>query len=66
MSHLLERRIATIKQTIVAVAIVLRALNSHVLLTQPLELDAGSQHFVLQKAVAVRVSDGDKEMALRS
>ena len=43
-------------QTIAAVDTVLRASHSHVTLTQPLGLDTGSQHFALQKAVAVRVS----------
>ena len=58
--HLLEPWIATILVTIVAVANVLRTSHSHVLiLTQPLELDSGSQHFALQKAVAAKVSDGD-------
>ena len=60
MFHLLEPWVATILLTIVAVANVLRASHSHVLiLTQPLELDSGSQHFALQKAVAAKVSDGD-------
>ena len=58
VSHLLEPRIATIP-TIAAAAIVLRTSQFHVSLTQPLGLDAGSQHFALQKAVAVKVS-GEK------
>ena len=45
--------------TIVAVANVLRTSHSHVSLTQPLELDSGSQHFALQQAVAAKVSGGD-------
>ena len=45
--------------TIAAAANVLRASHSHVLLTQPLELESGSQHFALQKAVAAKVSGGD-------
>ena len=46
--QLLEPWIATILVTIVAVANVLRTSHSHVLiLTQPLELDSGSQHFAL-------------------
>ena len=45
--------------TIAAVANVLRTSHSHVLLTQPLELDSGSQHFALQQAVAAKVSGGD-------
>ena len=57
--HLLEPWIATILLTIAAAASVLRASHSHVLLTQPLELDSGSQHFALQKAVAAKVSGGD-------
>ena len=62
MLHLLEPSIAAIMLlvTIVAVANVLRASHSYVPLTQPLELDAGSQYFALQKAVAVRVSYGDR------
>ena len=59
--HLLEPWIATILVTIAAVANVLRASHSHVLLTQPLELDSGSQHFALQQAVAAKVSGGDLE-----
>ena len=59
MLHLLEPRIATILVTIAAVANVLRTSHSHVSLTQPLELDSGSQHFALQKAVAAKVSGGD-------
>mgnify|MGYP003326606674 CR=1 FL=1 len=59
--HLLEPWIATILVTIVAVANVLRASHSHVLiLTQPLELESGTQHFALQKAVAAKVSGGDR------
>ena len=46
-------------QTIAAAANVLRTSHSHVLLTQPLELDSVSQHFALQKAVAAKVSGGD-------
>ena len=66
--HLMEPRIATIPLyhqtagpllTIAAVANVLRTSHSHVLLTQPLELDSGSQHFALQQAVAAKVSGGD-------
>jgi len=54
--HLLEPWVATTLLTIVAVANVLRTSHSHVLiLTQPLELDSGSQHFALQKAVAAKV-----------
>ena len=45
--------------TIAAVAIVLRTSHSHVSMTQPLELDSGSQHFALQQAVAAKVSGGD-------
>ena len=57
VSHLLEPRTATIMtQGIAAADIVLRASHSHVTLTQPLELDTGSQHVALQKAVAARVS----------
>ena len=56
VSHLLEPRIATMTMTIAAAAIVLKAPQFHVSLTQPLVLDAGSQHFALQKAVAARVS----------
>ena len=58
--HLMEPGIATILVTITAVANVLRTSHSHVLiLTQPLELESGSQHFALQKAVAAKVSGGD-------
>ena len=57
--HMLEPWFATILLIIVAVANVLRTSHSHVLLTQPLELVSGSQHFALQKAVAAKVSDGD-------
>ena len=59
MLHLLEPRIATILLTIAAVANALRASHSHVLLTRPLELESGSQHFALQQAVAAKVSGGD-------
>ena len=59
VSHLLEPRIATMTMTIAAAAIVLRTSQFHVSLTQPLGLDAGTQHFALQKAVAVTVS-GEK------
>ena len=55
VSHLLEPRIATIP-TIAAAAIVLGTIQFHVSLTQPLVLDAGTQHFALQKAVAVKVN----------
>ena len=57
VSHLLEPCIATILVTIAAAAIVLRTSRFHVSLTQPLGLDAGSQHFALQKAVAVKVNN---------
>ena len=57
--HLLEPWIATILLTIAAVVNVLRTSHSHVPMTQPLELDSGSQHFALQKAVAAKVSVGD-------
>ena len=56
MSHVLERRTATILVTIAAAASVQRTSHSHVSLTRPLGLDAGRQHFVQQKAVAVKVS----------
>ena len=59
VSHLLEPRIATMTMTIAAAAIVLRTSQFHVSLTQPLVLDAGTQHFALQKAVAVKVN-GEK------
>ena len=56
---MLEPSIATILLTIAAVANVRRTSHSHVLfVTQPLELDSGSQHFALQQAVAARVSYG--------
>ena len=58
--HLLEPRIAIILPTIAAVAIVLTASPSLVSLTRPLELDSGNQHFALQKAVAAKVSGGDR------
>ena len=51
--------IATILVTIAAAAIVLRNSQFHVSLTQRLGLDTGSQHFALQKAVAVKVSCGN-------
>ena len=54
--HLLEPWTATTLVTIAAADIVLRTSHSHVSLTQPLGLDAGSQHFALQKVVAARVS----------
>ena len=56
VTHLLP---ATMTMTIAAAAIVLRTSQFHVSLTQPLGLDAGTQHFALQKAVAVTVS-GEK------
>ena len=56
VSHLLELCIAAIL-TIAAAAIVLGTIQFHVSLTQPLGLDAGSQHFALQKAVAVKVNN---------
>ena len=60
MLHLLEPWFATILVTIAAVANVLRTSHSHVSLTQPLELESGSQHFALQQAVkAAKVSGGD-------
>ena len=59
MLHLLEPWIATILVIIAAVTKVLRTSHSHVLLTQPLELESGSQHFALQQAVAAKVSGGD-------
>ena len=59
--HLLEPRIAITLPTIAAVAIVLTASPSLVSpLTRSLELDSGNQHFALQKAVAARVSGGDR------
>ena len=59
VSHLLEPMIATMLSTIAAAAFVLRTSHSHVfIVTQPLELDSGSRHFALQKAVAVKVSGG--------
>ena len=61
VSHLLESRIVTMLSTIAAAANAPRTSHSHVLIvTQPLELDSGSQHFALQQAVAARVSYGDK------
>ena len=54
--HLLEHRTAITLVTIAAVDSVLRTSHSHVTLTRPLGLDAGSQHFALQKVVAARVS----------
>ena len=54
--HLLEPRSATILMTIAAAANALKTLHSHVLLTQPLELDSGRQHFALQQAVVAKVS----------
>ena len=62
--HLLEPWIATILLTIVAVANVLRTSHSHVSMTQPLELESGSQHFALQMAVAAKVSGGDEIVSL--
>ena len=56
--HLLEPRIATIPN-IAAATIVLRTSHFLVSPTLPLELDSGSRHFALQKAVAVKVS-GEK------
>ena len=56
VTHLLP---ATMTMTIAAAAIVLRTSQFHVSLTQPLGLDSGTQHFALQKAVAVTVS-GEK------
>ena len=54
--HLLEPRIAITLPTIAAVTIALTASHSLVSLTPPLELDSGNtQHFALQKAVAVMV-----------
>ena len=47
---------ATLLQTIAAADAVLRTSHFHVSLTRPLGLETGSQHFALQKAVAVRVS----------
>ena len=58
--HLLECRTATLLVTIAAVATVLRASRAHVSLTRPLGLDTGSQHYALQKAVALRVSQSQK------
>ena len=57
--HLLEPWIATMTRTIAAAANALKTSHSHVLLTQPLELDSGRQHFALQQAVAAKVSGGD-------
>ena len=54
--HLLEPWTATTLVTIAAADIVLRTSHSRVSLTRPLGLDTGSQHFALQKAVAVMVS----------
>ena len=48
--------LATMTMTIAAAAIVLRTSQFHVSLTQPLGLDSGTQHFALQKAVAVKVN----------
>ena len=54
--HLLEPKIAVTRPTIAAVAIVLTASHSLVSLTRSLELESGTHHFALQKAVAARVS----------
>ena len=62
MSHVLERRTATILVTIAAAASVQRTSHSHVSLTRSLGLDDGRQHFVQLKAVAVRVSKGDESV----
>ena len=56
--HLLKPWSATMTQTIAAAANALKTSHSHVLLTQPLELQSGSQLFALQKAVAAKVSGG--------
>ena len=62
--HLLEPKTATTLLTIAAADFVLRTSHSHVfIVTQPLGLDTGSQHFALQKAVAARVSTVLMEMS---
>ena len=57
--HLLEPWTAPILLTIAAAVNALRTSHFHVLLTQPLELESGSQHSALQQAVAAKVSGGD-------
>ena len=60
-SFVLELKIATTLVTTAAAESVLTTLHSPVSLTRPLSMESGSYHFVLRKAVAVRVSGGGKE-----
>ena len=60
-SFVLELKIATTLVTTAAAESVLTTLHSLVSLTRPLSMESGNYHFVLRKAVAVRVSGGGKE-----
>ena len=55
-SFVLELKIATTLVTTAAAESVLTTLHSPVSLTRPLSMESGNYHFVLRKAVAVRVS----------
>ena len=52
--------------TNVAATNVLRLSDSRAFLTKSLELDAGSQHFALKKAVAAKVSGKNKMIKMSS
>ena len=55
-SFVLELKIATTLVTTAAAESVLTTLHSPVSLTRPLSMESGNYHFVLRKAVALRVS----------